>query len=200
MKKYFIIPLALIFLVSCNPWKYVAEYNHEADFNTYKTFGLLNWDPQNDKVISPETKKNILMALKAELESRGYTYQKNNADLQVSVFAIAKEGTSYSAYMDHYSSLGYGSVAVGVGVGSGGVGVGVGVGGYGLMPYYPYNYVKHDYNEGTVVIDLLDRDKKIVVWQGVARGRISDGKGSEGSVTQSIRKLFSDFPKKRVKK
>lgn len=199
MKKY-LIPFILIFLASCNPWKYVAEYNHDADFNSYKTFGLLNWDPQNDKVISPETKKHILMAIKNELESRGYTYQENNADLQVSVFAIAREESSYSAYMDHYSTLGYASVAVGVGVGSGGAGVGVGVGGYGLMPYYPYNYVTHDYSEGTVIIDLLDRDKKIVVWQGVASGRIAEGKGSEGSVDQSFRKLFSDFPKKRVKK
>ena len=200
MKKYLIPFILIFFLASCNPWKYVAEYNHDADFNSYKTFGLLNWDPQNDKVISPETKKNILMAIKSELESRGYTYQKNNADLQVSVFAIAREESSYSAYMDHYSTLGYGTVAVGVGVGSGGAGVGVGVGGYGLMPYYPYNYVKHDYSEGTVIVDLLDRDKKIVVWQGVASGRIADGKGSKGSVDQSFRKLFSDFPKKRVKK
>ncbi|RLD33847.1 MAG: hypothetical protein DRI72_04170 [Bacteroidetes bacterium] len=195
MKKY-IFPLVLIFLSSCNPWKYVAEFDHKADFDTYKTFGLLNWDPQNDKVISPQTKKYILLSIKDELEARGYTYEENGADLQVSVFAIVQQETNYAAYSDHYAGY-YGPIGVGVGVGSGGVGVGVVGYGFGT---YPYTIYKNDYEVGTVVIDLLDNSKKIIVWQGVASGRLSREEATEGSVRQSLRKLFSDFPKKRVKK
>jgi hypothetical protein len=197
MKKIIISAfLTIIFLSSCSSWKYAAEYDHKADFNQYKTFGLLNWDPQNDKVISPQTKKYILTALKEELESRGYTYKENGADLQVSVFAIVQQETNYAAYQDHYAGY-YGPVSVGVGVGSGGVGVGVI--GYGIGTY-PYTTYKNDYEVGTVVIDLLDREKKLIVWQGVASGRLTREEATEGSVKQSINRLFNDFPKKKMKK
>ncbi len=201
MKKLFLIfPLIIIFLSSCSSWKFVAEYDHDVDFSTYKTFGLLSWDPHNDKVMSPQTKKYILMSIKDELESRGYIYQKNDADLQVSVFAIVREETSYSAYTDHYAGYnGYGavSVGVGVGVGTGGTTAGVGVVGYGTPSMYPYTSVTHDYNVGTVVVDLLDHSKKRIVWQGVATGRINHEEATEGGVRKNVGRLFQTLPVKK---
>ncbi|MCF6169997.1 MAG: DUF4136 domain-containing protein [Bacteroidales bacterium] len=199
MKKLILPLIILLFLSSCNPWKYIAEYDHEADFSKYKTFGLLNWDPHNDKVMSPQTKEYILMAIKAELEARGYVYQKSGADLQVSVFAVVEEETSYSAYSDHYAGYnGYGAVAIGVGVGSGGAGVGVV--GYGSPGMYPYTAVTHDYNVGTLVVDLLDDSKKKIVWQGVATGRIGYEEAKESSVKKDIGRLFAKMPVDKVKK
>ena len=198
MKKL-IFPLLILLLSSCSSWKFVAEYDHDADFNAYKTFGLLNWDPHNDKVMSPQTKQYILMAIKNELEARGYVYQKTGADLQVSVFAIVEEETSYSAYADHYAGYtGYGAIGVGVSVGTGGAGVGVV--GYGTGSMYPYTAVTHDYNVGTVVIDLLDDAKKLIVWQGVASGRITAEEVSEQRVKKDVGRLFATLPIKKVKK
>jgi len=91
-----------------------------------KLFGLLSWDPVNDKEVSPQTKQYILMSIKDEMESRGYIYQKDNAALQISIFIVVQEETSYSAYSNHYAGYsGYGSIGVGVGVGTGGTSVGV---------------------------------------------------------------------------
>jgi hypothetical protein len=198
MKK-FILPLMIVlFLSSCNPWKFVGEYDHNVDFAQYKTFGLLNWDVTNDKVVRPETKKYILMAIKDQLEQRGYTYQENGADLMVSVFVLIQEETSYSAYANHYAGYtGYGSVAVGVGVGSGGAGVAAY--GYG-MPNYPYTVVNHDYNVGTMIVDLLDSSKKRQVWQGVASGRLAREQVSEKSVNKDMGRLFAKFPVAKVKR
>lgn len=199
MKK-FIIPVLLVFIFSsCNPWKFLGEYDHDVDFKTFKTFGLLNWDPVNDKQVSPQTKKYLLMAIKDELESRGYIYQKDNADLMVSVFILIQEETSYSAYSDHYAGYsGYGSVGVGVGIGSGGASVGVV--GYGMPGMYPYTAVSHDYNVGTVVIDLLDHSKKKLVWQGVAAGRLANEEAKEDNIKRDIGRLFQTLPVKKVKK
>lgn len=197
MKKI-IFPLLIIFLASCNPWKYLGEYDHEVDFSSFKTFGLLNWEKYNDEQVSPETKKYILMAIKGELESRGYVYQEKDADLQVSVFIIINEETSYSAYTNHYAGYaGYGSVAFGVGVGSGGTAVGAY--GYGI-PTYPYTIVNHDYNVGAFVVDLLDHSKKKIVWQGLAKGRIAHEEGTESSVRKKVGRLFASLPVKKVKK
>lgn len=197
MKK-FIFPLLFIFLVSCNPWKYVGKNDPEADFSTYKTFGLLNWERHNDDQVDAKTKEYILLAIKSELEQRGYTYQKKDADLQVSVFIIINEETSYSAYANQYSGYpGYGGVAVGVGVGSGGAGV-TAVG-YGNMMTYPYSVVKHDYDVGTFVVDLLDHSKKKIVWQGLAQGRVAREEPTQLSVSDRVGRLFSKMPVKKIK-
>lgn len=198
MKKLvFLLLLLTIFLASCNPWKYASEYDHEVDFTTYKTFGLLNWERQNDEQVSAEAKEFILLAIKKELELRGYTYQKNNADLQVSVYIIINEETSYSAYANQYAGYsGYGGVAVGVGVGSGGTSVGAY--GYGVQTY-PFTTVKHDYNVGTFVIDLLDASKKKIVWQGLAQGRVENERPTQESVQQRVNSVFKDYPIKIIK-
>ena len=197
MKK-FIIPLIILFLASCNPWKYMGEYDHEADFTSFKTFGLLNWEKHNDELVDEDTKQYILLAIKDELEKRGYTYQKKDADLQVSVFIIINEETSYSAYANQYAGYsGYGRVAVGVGVGSGGASVGAY--GYGVNPY-PYTVVKHDYDVGSFIVDLLDHSKKKIVWQGLAQGRLANEKPNELSVKDRVGRLFGSFPVKKVKK
>lgn len=47
----------------------MGEYDHEADFSLYKTFGLLNWEKHNDDLADSETKQYILIAIKDELEN-----------------------------------------------------------------------------------------------------------------------------------
>ncbi len=200
MKK-FIIPLLILFLTSCNPWKFLGDYDKEVNFSTYKTFGLLSWDPHNDKEVTPQTKNYILMAIKNELELRGYIYQKDNAELQISIFVIVTEATSYSAYANHYAGYSggyYSSVSVGVGVGSGGTSVGVV--GYGMPNMYPYTTVKHDYNVGTVVVDMWDISKNRIVWQGVATGRLGREAATESAVNRDVGRLFQTLPVKKVKK
>ncbi len=198
MKKIILPVLLMLILSSCNPWKFAGEYDKNVDFTSFKTFGLLNWDPVNDKVVIPQTKEYILMSIKDEMEKRGYVYQKENADLQVSVYVVVQEETSYSAYNDHYAGYnGYGGVSVGVGVGTGGAGVGVV--GYG-MPMYPYTAVKHDYAVGTIVVDLLNHSKKRLVWQGVGTGRLNHGEVSEKTVRRDLGRLFQTLPIKKIKK
>ncbi|MFK5856777.1 MAG: DUF4136 domain-containing protein [Bacteroidota bacterium] len=200
MKK-FILPLIIIlFLSSCNTWKFVGEYDHDVDFSKYKTFGLLNWERHNDDQVSQQTKKFILMSIKHEMEVRGYVYQENNADLQVSVFIIISEETSYSAYASQMAGYGgYGSVGVGIGVGSGGASVGVV--GYGMAGgLYPYTAVKHDYNVGTFVIDLMDPKLKRIVWQGLAQGRVEHEEAKEKNVKKDVARLFNTLPVEKQKK
>jgi hypothetical protein len=197
--KSLLFIMITIFLVSCNPWKYIAEYDHNVDFKKYKTFGLLNWDPHNDKLISPENKGYILKSIKNELEARGYVYQEKDADLQVSVFAIVQEETNYAAYSDHYAGYsGYGYIGVGVGAGTGGVGAGVV--GAGLGPMYPYTVYSNDYEVGTLVIDLLDHSEKRIVWQGVASGRLGNEAASKDEVERKMSLLFEKMPVKKLKK
>ncbi len=200
MKKYILPLLIVLFLSSCNTWKFAGEYDHNVDFSSFKTFGLLNWERHNDDQVSEQTKNYILMSIKDELEARGYVYQEDNADLQVSVFIIISEETSYSAYASQMAGYGnYGSVGIGVGVGSGGANVGAV--GYGMAGgLYPYSAVKHDYNVGTFVIDLLDPKLKRNVWQGLASGRLGNEAAKKSKVQKDVGRIFQTFPVKKVKK
>ena len=199
MKKVILSLFVVLILSSCNTWKFTGEYDHEVDFTAYKTFGLLNWERQNDDQVSKQTKKTILMAIKDEMEMRGYVYQENNADLQVSVFIIISEETSYSAYASQMAGYGGGSVGIGVGVGSGGASVGVV--GYGMAGgMYPYSAVSHDYDVGTIVIDLLGPSKKRTVWQGLASGRVNKEKAKEESIKKDVGRIFQTFPVAKIKK
>ncbi len=199
MKKLLTILSVALLLSSCNSWKFIGEYDHDVNFSKFKTFGLLTWDPHNDKEVSPKIKKYILLSIKDQLEARGYVYQKDNAELLVSVFILVTEETSYSAYANHYAGYsGYGSVGIGVGIGSGGTSVGVV--GYGMPTTYPYTVMKHDYNVGTVVVDVLNSATKRIVWQGVATGRTPQEESGESKVQKDVNRLFLTFPKKKVKR
>ena len=200
MKKIILPLLTILLLSSCNSWKFVGEYDHSVDFSTYKTFGLLNWEHQNDEYVSQKTKKYILMSIKDEMEARGWVYQKNNADLQISIYIVISEETSYSAYSSHVAGYGgYGAVGVGVGVGSGGTSVGVV--GYGMAGgMYPYSAVKHDYNVGTVVVDMIDPSIKRIIWQGLASGRVAHDEAKESNIQKDINRLFQTLPVEKVKK
>tara|TARA_Y100000031_G_C8243131_1_gene396701 strand:+ start:2589 stop:2801 length:213 start_codon:yes stop_codon:yes gene_type:complete len=69
-----------------------------------------------------------------------------------------------------------------------------------LPTLYPYTTVKHDYNVGTVIVDLLDHSKKKIVWQGVATGRIGNETASENNIKRDVGRLFQTLPVKKLKK
>ncbi len=64
---------------------------------------------------------------------------------------------------------------------------------------YPYTAVKHDYNVGTVVVDLLDPAKKRIIWQGVASGRVAHDEAKESNISRDVARLLQTLPVKKVK-
>ncbi len=64
---------------------------------------------------------------------------------------------------------------------------------YGRWGYPRWTRV-NTYQEGALVIDLIDRRKRLVVWHGVARGRISeDMQGVEERIKAVVRELFERY-------
>ena len=92
--------LALLLFASCSTVRVVADYDREADFNTYRSYAF--YKTGIDKAqISDLDKKRILRAIDSELSSRGYIKSKD-PDLLVSIF------TKESERVDVYNNLGWG--------------------------------------------------------------------------------------------
>ena len=70
---------------------------------------------------------------------------------------------------------------------------------YGAWGGYGHGTQTHvsNYTEGTVNVDMVDRELKRMVWEGVAVGRVNDKKTSEETRTNinaGIQEMFSGYP------
>merc|ERR1711974_239214 len=158
MKNKLIKPLVFLFgllIVSCSSVKVAADYDKEADFNSYKTFAFFKTGIDKAE-ISDLDKRRILRAIEAELLAKGYT-KSENPDMLVSIFTKSQQR------VDIYNNAwGWG----GFGPGWGGYGPGWGWG-WNNQP------VVSTQTEGTLFIDLIDMQKKELIWQGMGTGYIS---------------------------
>ena len=50
------------------------------------------------------------------------------------------------------------------------------------------------YDEGTLVIDVVDANTKSLVWRGVASGEVARGGSSGQRLEQAVQKMFARFP------
>lgn len=184
MKKLLYSAIIILFLSSCSSMKVTTDYDPKADFSKYKTFSFLPWSKGSDELLSEYDKKRVRAAATHELEKLGFKKESGKTDLVVNVLIIIDQKTGTAAYNDYYTS---------------GVGVGYYYGpwGYnypgGVSPYTTLH--SYDYEEGTMIVDLLDVEKKQLAWQGIAKKTLSSAKKGDGTVIkEAMAKLFEEFP------
>jgi len=141
MKNLNFIPLLFLFvLTSCSTVRVVSDYDSVTDFGKYKTFAF--YKPGIDKAkISDLDKKRIMRQIEANLKAKGMTISKE-PDLLVSLFTKEKE--RIDVYNNNY--------------------------GYGYGAWYGGGSSVYSTPEGTLYIDLIDRSKNELVWQGIGKG------------------------------
>jgi hypothetical protein len=122
------------------------------------------------------------------LTQKGLALQQQDPDLLVSYTSVVGRGSRTNYYPRYYGSglggWGYGGFGWGYGgLGWGGLGWGgLGWGGW-YRPYYyaygaPFSYYagtsveREHYKEGTLIVDLVDRRSKQVVWRGFGVGEV----------------------------
>ncbi len=174
MKKYFkITPVLLLLLVatSCVSVRVASDYDKNANFGSYKTFAFFKSGIDKAE-ISDLDKRRILRAVEAELLAKGFT-KSENPDLLVSIFTKSREKINI-----HNSSFGpYGY-------------------GWGWSPYYwnNYNTVSRS-TEGTLYVDLIDANKKELIWQGLGTGYIAQGmEKKEARIKEFVMKIMEKYP------
>lgn len=157
-----------------------SEADPEADFGSYRTFGFYTPLALEKEGYATPTTDRIKAAARAQLESRGYTYTIQQPDLWVNLNAYMQERTDVTSYptVDYSYYYSYRSRA------------------YFAVPYWRDQTQVRQYTEGTLNVDLVDRQKNRLVWEGIAVGRIAKLKPAERAarIDSTLAEIFARYP------
>jgi hypothetical protein len=157
-----------------------ADYDRAADFGKYRTYGFLaqaGTDEGDFKSLSTQMLQN---AASREMEARGYA-RADNPDLVINFKGQLEEKTDIESTPAPYYGPGWG------------------YGGWGGAYYGGWGGTEvttRRYNVGTLVMDVVDRDKRQVVYQGGIEGVVTREmmQNREATITAAVGHIFSKYP------
>ncbi|QCE41694.1 DUF4136 domain-containing protein [Psychroserpens sp. NJDZ02] len=170
-----LLPVLLVALVltSCSSVKVAADYDKAVDFNNYKTFAFFKSGIDKAE-ISDLDKRRILRAIESELLAKGFT-KSENPDVLVSIF------TKSNQRVDVYNNS-WGAGAWGWGGPRWGWG-------YNSQPNISTS------TQGVLFVDLIDANKKELVWQGQGTGYLSKNvEKKEERIKEFVAKIMEKYP------
>ena len=177
MRKYVML-LAItigVIAVGCSSMKVMVDYDDQFDFSHYKTFAFVPAKKlPKEKMKKPAVIKDPLFIKKASREiSTVLTemgYQKadkpGGADFLVAFYATAKNKAQITPPTYHIGRFGRRWVTPG--------------------------RVYH-YKQGTLIIDIVDRKGKELVWRGVGSG-VLDRNDPRKNLLEAVQRVLSKFP------
>lgn len=160
-----------------------SDYDPTIDFSVYKTYGFFSPMGIENPNYSSIYGSIFRDAISKEMESRGYRLSES-PDLIINVSGRLQDKTRVTTSLDPYPYGGYYAYRRGF---------------YNPWGGYGYGSTTHvsSYTEGTVNVDLVDRQLKRMVWEGVAVGRVNESKSSDekrASIYSAIQKMFARYP------
>jgi hypothetical protein len=151
----------------------------DAKFSSYSTFGFPEQAGTDRAGYSTMVTDYFKIAVRTEMERRGYRYVEENPELLVNFFANARERTEVRSTPQ--MSTGYYNYRYGL---------------YSTWPLYSSDVDTVTYKVGTANVDIVDARKKELIWEGIAEGRISesDMENPKEAIASVVTQLFTRFP------
>lgn len=191
MKNWILAIVVTIFVGGCSTLQTQVGYDTEYDFKSYSSFAVV-YVNKGDK---RDLQRNIISkTLNRYIEQKGYSsVEKSKADFY---FTVHLDVQTKREVATNYESM-------------------------SIRPRYNYGYWNYpiidsnlsrydsyeqdmrvttstyEYEEGKLIIEVVDAKKQDVVWQGVAKDEISAQYTQEemsNYINRIIIKLFKDFP------
>jgi hypothetical protein len=133
-----------------------TETNPSVNLSSYRSFAFFSPLATDKAGYETTLTTRLKNAARRNLEAKGYVYSEADPDLLVNFFVNIEAKQEIRTY--NTAPVGYG--------------------------YYGYRYGYYgawggteiqtvNYKEGTLTIDLVDADRKLLAWQGQAEGRVS---------------------------
>lgn len=191
MKILKLIPIfAILIMASCTSVRVATDYDRAASFNSFNTYAFFK--PGIDKAqISDLDKRRILRAIDTEMATKGMV-KSENPDVLVSIFT--KENERVNVYNNNFGWGGFGWGGWG-GFGWGGWGPGFGWGGN-----WGTNVTQT--TEGILYIDLIDTKTNELVWQGIGRSSLYQGRNidkKEERIRLIVSEILMEYPPAMIK-
>ena len=176
MKKYIFIALALatLGLTSCSPFQVRSDYAETANFSGYKSYKLRI----DDLKLNDLDKDRVLNEISKQLQTKGLN-PGENPDLIINVKANHKKITDVQS-SNPYGMWGWG--------GSWGWG-------FGVSRTWTDNY-----NQGGLMIDMIDSKTQKLVWQGIGSGIAVDSpKTKQKQIPEIVVEIMANYPPQQKK-
>jgi Domain of unknown function (DUF4136) len=169
-----------------------TDYNQMIDFGEFETYAFMPVEdrPDDNELIAAR----IRNAISTNVEEGGFRKVDvaGSADLWVAWHLILDEKFSVTTTGGGYSGGYYGAY------GRGYWGrYGYGGGGYGMSTSYT---TVNEWTEGTLVIDLIDRENDILVYRATAESKIReniDPQERTERINDAVARMLADFPPER---
>ena len=191
-KKGYLVALFSLALTACSTVKVSTDYDQSADFTALKGF---NWLPESAKVEKENAYLNnrimdvrITKAIDKQLVVQGFSFS-TAPDFYVNYSITSEKKTNIRTY-DNYS--GYGP--------SWGWGIGYGHRGMSLSAHTETRV--DEYQQGSLVIDVIDPTSLELIWRGIGSKRLpesTDAAEMDKLVANVVKNILSKFPPKASK-
>jgi hypothetical protein len=170
-----LLSAGLFMIWGCSSISVKTDFDPESDFSTYKTYMWYAGEMPKDDALSanPLVKKRVASGVEKALETKGYS--KGSED-DFDFVVIIHAGTKEKMQVTSY-----------------------GYGGYGYGRHTDVHY----YDETTLIIDLVDAEKKELVWRGTGVGTVkeySDREEMQEAIDKVVAKILADFPPEKNSK
>jgi Domain of unknown function (DUF4136) len=165
--------IAICWLDACTTVQVGNDYDHAANFASYRTFTLMQREHRG--IRNPLVAMRAEDDIKQELQRRGYTLAPDpaSADFTVDFTIGSQERTDISSYPAAYAGPWFGG-----------------------GPYWGANVDVRQYQEGTLGIDIFDTHTHRPVWHGWARKELSsdDFQQPAEPIDAAVKAVLGKFP------
>ncbi len=165
-----------IVAMGCSSMKVIIDYDDQFDFSAYRTFAFvpenrLPEKPKPDVIRDPLFEKKAEKEISSILTARGFqaAAAPHQADFLIAYYATARNKATVTPPTYHIGRFGRRWVTPG--------------------------HVYH-YQQGTLIIDIIDREKKELVWRGVG-SNVLDRSDPKNNLLVAVEKVLQKFPPKK---
>lgn len=157
-----------------------ADYDHAADFGRFHTYGFVAQAGTDTAEFRSLATQTLQAAAAREMEARGYT-RSDTPDLVINFTGKLEEKTDIESTPAPYYGPAYGY----------GGWYGAPWGGYGGT-----EVTTRRYKVGTLVMDVVDREKRVAVFQGGIEGVVTKEMlaNKQAALNQAVAHIFSKYP------
>ncbi|HEY0054997.1 MAG TPA: DUF4136 domain-containing protein [Pedobacter sp.] len=189
-KIVFPLMLSALILSACSSYNFYTVSNHKVEISKYQTYA---WVPSGESKTSNYYENDIaedriVDAVNTELNARGFRVNNRKPDLLIKYTAVVdnksrviRDPVYYQAPARYVPRMGY----------------------YQGRQVYYYQYYrpfpiyagtetrKVEFEEGNIVIDLIDRNSSKVIWRGVAKGEVNNPEKAVKDIPKVVGKIFN---------
>ncbi|MES2730749.1 MAG: DUF4136 domain-containing protein [Bacteroidota bacterium] len=161
--------VSIAILGSCaSSYNVSSDYDRSVNFRKYTSYRIVNDnDGKGDPILNSSINQNrINRALDAEMKARGYVAKENEADLIIKYQADSRDRQYTQSYGPTWGYWGMGS-----------------------------NSQTRTYEQGRLILNLIDAKTNQLVWQGWATGEVKNpNKDQEVAVRDQIYRILKQYP------